>query len=98
MAERRLAVIAIGGNSLIKDKAHQTVEDQYQAAKKFEDGSTGLNWRKAKGRKAVNQEECAALYSELWTTYIIEHPELHDTLMEAEGLSDMFGQPGRVCP
>jgi carbamate kinase len=29
----KLAVIAIGGNSLIKDKAHQTVEDQYQAAK-----------------------------------------------------------------
>lgn len=30
---RRLAVIAIGGNSLIKDKDHQTVEDQYEAAK-----------------------------------------------------------------
>jgi len=28
-----LAVIAIGGNSLIKDEAHRTVEDQYQAAK-----------------------------------------------------------------
>ena len=28
----RLAVIAIGGNSLIKDKQHQSVEDQYQAA------------------------------------------------------------------
>jgi carbamate kinase len=33
MSERKLAVIAIGGNSLIKDKAHMTVEDQYQAAK-----------------------------------------------------------------
>jgi carbamate kinase len=29
----KIAVIAIGGNSLIKDKAHQTVEDQYLAAK-----------------------------------------------------------------
>ena len=29
----KLAVIAIGGNSLIADKTHQTVEDQYQAAK-----------------------------------------------------------------
>lgn len=29
----KLAVIAIGGNSLIKDEAHKTVEDQYQAAK-----------------------------------------------------------------
>lgn len=33
MARARWAVIAIGGNSLIKDKQHQTVEDQYQAAK-----------------------------------------------------------------
>jgi carbamate kinase len=30
---RQVAVVAIGGNSLIKDKHHQTVEDQYQAAK-----------------------------------------------------------------
>lgn len=30
---KRVAVIAIGGNSLIKDKEHQTVEDQYEAAK-----------------------------------------------------------------
>jgi len=33
MAEQKLAVVAIGGNSLIKDKAHQTIEDQYLAAK-----------------------------------------------------------------
>ncbi len=30
---RKIAVVAIGGNSLIKDPQHQTVEDQYQAAK-----------------------------------------------------------------
>jgi carbamate kinase len=30
---KKVAVVAIGGNSLIKDKAHKTVEDQYQAAK-----------------------------------------------------------------
>ena len=30
---KRIAVVAIGGNSLIKDKAHQTVEDQYDAAR-----------------------------------------------------------------
>jgi carbamate kinase len=29
----KIAVIAIGGNSLIKDARHQSVEDQYQAAK-----------------------------------------------------------------
>lgn len=30
--KKKLAVIAIGGNSLIKDKEHQTVKDQYIAA------------------------------------------------------------------
>jgi carbamate kinase len=29
----KLAVVAIGGNSLIKDKAHKTVPDQYEAAR-----------------------------------------------------------------
>jgi carbamate kinase len=29
----KIAVIAIGGNSLIKSKAHQSIEDQYQAIK-----------------------------------------------------------------
>jgi carbamate kinase len=33
MPKRKLAVVAIGGNSLIKDEAHKTVEDQYLAAK-----------------------------------------------------------------
>jgi len=33
MTEKKgVAVVAIGGNSLIKDKAHQTVQDQYDAA------------------------------------------------------------------
>jgi carbamate kinase len=32
MNDRKVAVVAIGGNSLIKDKAHRTVQDQYQAA------------------------------------------------------------------
>lgn len=29
--QKKVAVVAIGGNSLIKDKQHQTVEDQYKA-------------------------------------------------------------------
>ncbi len=33
MPEHKLAVVAIGGNSLLKDKQHTTVEDQYEAAK-----------------------------------------------------------------
>ena len=32
MSRRRRAVVAIGGNSLIKDRMHQTVRDQYVAA------------------------------------------------------------------
>ena len=31
--KHKVAVVAIGGNSLIKDEKHKTVEDQYQAAK-----------------------------------------------------------------
>jgi len=33
MTNSKLAVVAIGGNSLIKDEKHKTVEDQYQASK-----------------------------------------------------------------
>jgi carbamate kinase len=32
-SKAKVAVVAIGGNSLIKDTAHQTVEDQYEAAR-----------------------------------------------------------------
>jgi carbamate kinase len=30
--QKKVAVVAVGGNSLIKDKAHRTVPDQYQAS------------------------------------------------------------------
>ncbi len=33
MANKKVAVIAIGGNSLIKDEKHKSVEDQYEAAR-----------------------------------------------------------------
>jgi len=33
MDKKRTAVVAVGGNALIKDKAHQTVQDQYDAAR-----------------------------------------------------------------
>ncbi len=32
MSEKRIAVVAVGGNALIKDKQHQTVEDQFDCA------------------------------------------------------------------
>jgi len=75
----------------------RSIEGLYQAAKVFEDGSTGLTWRRAKGRRAVNARECAELYRELWREYIVENPELLDTLLAASGLSDMFGKRGHCC-
>ena len=74
----------------------KSIEEQYQAAKVFEDGSTGLSWQKAKGRKAVNLEECISLYDKLWRQYIDEHPDLLIVLRQASGLSDMFAQPGSI--
>ena len=43
----------------------KSIESQYQAAKVFEDGTTGLSWRDAKGRKHVNVEEVETLYKGL---------------------------------
>lgn len=75
----------------------RTIEVQYQAAKRFRDGSTGLGWREAKGRKPTNIEEVRALYSRLWDQYIAEHPELLEVLRAASGLIDKYGQAGHAC-
>lgn len=74
----------------------RSIEEQYQAAKIFEDGSTGLHWKDAKGRRAVNAAQCAILYENLWRQYISEHPELLDILKKASGLSDKFAKKGSV--
>jgi hypothetical protein len=74
----------------------QSIEEAYQAMKIFVDGSTGLPWREAKGRQAVNQEQCAAQYKE-WFRQWINEQHLLPILQKASGLSDKFGQPGRVC-
>ena len=76
---------------------NKSIEEIYQATKEFSDGSTGLSWREAKGRRAINMEECALLYTILWDEYIRDHPELLLVLRNASGLSDMFGQPGHCC-
>jgi hypothetical protein len=75
----------------------KSIEDQYQAFKVFENGVTGLTWRQAKGKRAINQEEAANFYSALWDRYIEENPHLLIVLKEATGLSDVFGQPGHCC-
>lgn len=74
-----------------------SIEEHYQGYKVLEDGTAGNSWRYAKGKKAINQEECTTYYSKLWDLYIHENPELLVVLREATGLSDMFGQEGHCC-
>lgn len=81
----------------VSRRGNLTIEQIYQAAKVFEDGSTGLSWRKAKGRKAVNAAETRALYSTLWDEYIEENRHLILVLQRATGVSDRYGQAGHAC-
>ena len=81
----------------IKSYENKSIEEIYQAFKVFEDGSTNLSWREAKGRKAVNQKECAELYSYLWKQYILENHGLLKVLIDSTGLRDTFGKNGRCC-
>lgn len=74
----------------------KSIEEAYQAAKVFSDGSTGLHWRDAKGKRAVNAEECAALYAQWWREWVQEQ-NLLPVLRAASGLSDIFGREGSVC-
>jgi hypothetical protein len=91
--ERRLSAF----NARIRARDGKSIEEIYQAAKVFADGTTGLSWRQAKGKIAVNQSECAILYSKLWDEYMKENPDLVDIIKEADGLQDMFGQVGHCC-
>ena len=74
-----------------------SIEEAYQAMKVFEDGTTGLTWQQAKGRRAVNARACASAYIVWWVDYIQENPDLLDLICKASGLSDMFGKEGNVC-
>lgn len=84
-------------NARLKKYHYRSIEEIYQAAKVLEDGSSGHPWRIAKGKRAVNAEEVAKLYSQLWDEYIEENPAFLDLLKSYNGLSDIFGQPGHVC-
>lgn len=75
----------------------RSIEVAYQAMKVFSDGTTGLNWKEAKGRHAVNQAECNDAYEKWWREYIAENPELLKLIKAASGLSDIFGQVGHIC-
>lgn len=78
----------------IHARGGRSIEDIYQAAKKFEDPKTGaivsgLTWREAKGRRAVNADEVRRLYAVLSDEYIYEHRELIEILTAASGISDI---------
>ncbi len=45
--DRRFSAFA----ARIKRRANKSIEEIYQGAKRFEDGSTGLTWREAKGKR-----------------------------------------------
>lgn len=74
-----------------------SIEEAYQAAKVFEDGSTDLHWKQAKGRRAVNHNEVSRFYEALWRLYMDRNPELYAVLAAAPGLSDVYGQAGHNC-
>lgn len=75
----------------------KSIEDLYQASKVFEDGRAGLNWKEAKGKKAINPEMNRAFYSELWNEYLNDYPELYEVIKQYNGFSDIFGQEGHAC-
>lgn len=91
--DRRLSAFS----ARIRGRGNRSIEEIFQGAKVFADGSTGLHWREAKGKKAANADEVRALYAVLWDEYVSENPELLEIIKQAPGLQDLFGQAGHVC-
>lgn len=81
----------------IKKEGNKSIEQLYQEHKILEDGTVNNDWRKAKGKKATNPEECRRWYSVLWRTYFKENPELLDVIKQYNGFTDIFGQEGHAC-
>jgi len=81
-----------------------SIEQLYQSSKQFDLDQPGVdtmghmkNWRDAKGKTPKNLAFVAWLYDHLWRIYLMEHPEFIAVLIQASGLSDVFGQPGSQC-
>jgi len=75
----------------------KSIEEIYQARKVFDDGSSGLSWKEAKGREPVNKEDVRLLYEYLWLIYFEENPHLLEVIKQFDGFTDMFGQAGHCC-
>lgn len=80
----------------IKNRNNKSIEEIYQSSKIF-NGIIYSNWRDAKGKVCINQQEVTELYSILWDEYIDENIELLDILLKQSGLCDKFGQKNHVC-
>lgn len=75
----------------------KSIEEAYQAMKVFADGTTGLTWHDAKGKRGcVNLTECYSAYRRWWREWVKEQ-KLEGDLILASGLSDVFGQSGHIC-
>lgn len=82
----------------LKAYSNKSIEEIYQAAKVFEDGSTNLTPQQAKGKKAINMAEVTSLYHSLWEKYFEENPDLLKYILNNyQGFSDVFGQEGHNC-
>lgn len=81
----------------LRCEGNKSIEELYQASKVLEDGSVNNDWRKAKGKKATNPEECKAYYSVLWNTYFVENPQLKEVIKQYNGFTDIFGQQDHAC-
>lgn len=82
----------------LKSHGGLTVHQIYTAAKVFADGSTCLTPQQAEGREPVNKERCAELYAAAWQQYLIENPDLMETLLRAQGIANVNAPKEDVCP
>lgn len=90
-----------------KSLGGKSIEDAYQRMKVIDVGrgeggeggarlQTGLGWREAKGKPAVNIEDCQTAYKQWWREWV-EEQGLIGVLLKVVGVSDLFGQVGHVC-
>lgn len=81
----------------IKSRGNKSIEELYQAHKRFSDGSYGLSIQEAKGRACINIQDCHDFYTRLWIEYLKENKDLILVLNKYNGYSDIFGQAGHCC-
>ena len=81
----------------IRRRGNKSIEELYQARKMFEDGTSGLSIKEAKGKKPINIEDCRAFYSLLWQEFFQENYCLLEELNQYNGFSDIFGQRDHAC-